>query len=197
MGMETVSGRIQTTSQAFENGVWPIISAAIGGGVIIPVENTSDKDFLDTHAGIDHWHVTGQRYKSIRGIASRCQWRFKHVFQTFTVRVGRKDLNSTELARRMYAYENRDKGLVRPYLFIQAWFEPPRGSFDKFICAGVAKMDDILEIIRDGKEGVDWRRQVTKTEWGQSDSNEFIVIDFETVKSKGYSFKFIEDKHDP
>ena len=196
MGMETVSGRIQSTSRAFEHGVWPSISAALGGGSIIPVEDTLDRGFLDTHAGIDHWHVLGGRHKAIRGIASRCQWRFKHVFHTFTVRVGRKDLESTELARRMYGFENRDKGVIRPYLFIQAWFEPPRGSFDNFICAGVAKMDDILQIIRDGKEGTDWRRQVTKAEWGQSDANEFIIIDFETVKSKGYSFKFVENKNE-
>lgn len=190
--MDTVSSRIHATSEAFEHGVWPAIASAIGGGSIIPVESTQDRGFLDTHAGIDHWHVMGGRHKTIRGIASRCQWRLKHIFPSFTIRIGRKDLGSTELARRMYAYENRDKGILRPYLFIQAWFDPPRGSYENFLMAGVAKMDDILEIIREGREGVDWSRKVTKAQWGQADANEFIKIDFETVKSKGYPFKLIE-----
>ena len=155
---------IRNTQQAFLNGVWPAVADTLGGGKIIPVEATGDREFLDQYAGIDHWHVLDGGHKVIRGIASRCQWRFKHVFKTFTVRIGRRAVEQTELAKRLYALENKDKGIVRPHLFIQAWFDEPKGSYDKFICAGVARMDDILTIIRDGVEGVDWKRDVTKFE---------------------------------
>jgi hypothetical protein len=188
----SIHDNIYKTQQAFLNGVWPAVAETLGGGKIIPVEATGDRDFLDQYAGIDHWHILNGKHKVIRGIASRCQWRYKHVFKTFTVRIGRRAVEQTELAKRLYALDNKDKGIVCPHLFIQAWFDAPKGSYENFLCAGIAKMDDILTVIRDGEEGIDWKRQTTKAEYGNVDFNDFAVVDFVTLKNRGYNFKYVE-----
>jgi len=157
------------------------------------VENVSDKKFLDTYSGIDHWHVLDGR-NLIRGIASRCQWPLYKRFQSFTVRIGRANVAATELAKRMHAMENAEKGWLRPHLFIQAFFGPPKGSYSQFLYAGIARMDDILRIIRDGKEGrdADWYVDTTSTKYGQTDAKRFAVVPFDTVKRWGCDFILCE-----
>ena len=194
---EAIETAIAATQRAFINGVWPEVANAIGGGKIIPVENVSDKEFLDIYSGIDHWHVLEGRCV-IRGIASRCQWPLRKMFQTFTLRIGRKAVAHTELAKRLHAMENAAKGWVRPHLFIQAFFGQPRGSYDTFLYAGIAKMDDVLRIVRDGQQGrnalnpKDWYEDQTQTKYGQTDAKRFAVIPFETVKRLGCKFTLVK-----
>lgn len=190
---QAIESAIAATQQAFINGVWPRVAKAIGGGTIIPVENVADKKFLDVYSGIDHWHVIESR-SIIRGIASRCQWPRYKMFQTFTLRIGRKALKQTELAKRLYAMEHASQGWVRPHLFIQAFFGQPHGSYDTFLYAGIARMDDILKIVRDGNKGQDasnpgdWYEDVTSEKYGQTDAKRFAVIPFDTVKRLGCDF---------
>lgn len=183
----TIKAGIAQTQRAFLNGVWPHVAAAIGGGTIIPVENVADKTFLDVYSGIDHWHVLEGR-SVIRGIASRCQWPLRKRFQSFTLRIGRHAVAQTELAKRLHAMENAAKGWVRPHLFIQAFFGPPHGSYGAFLYAGIAKMDDILTIVRDGTQGTDarnpqdWYEDQTSRKYGHTDAKRFAVIPFDTVR---------------
>lgn len=190
-----IKSAIAETQQAFIHGVWPQVASVIGGGKIIPVENVSDKEFLDTYSGIDHWHVI-ESQSAIRGIASRCQWPRSKQFQTFTLRIGNKAVAQTELAKRMHAMENSDQGWVRPHLFIQAFFGPPRGSYNAFLYAGIARMDDILRIVRDGVKGrdKDWYEDCTSLKYGQSDNKRFAVIPFATVNRWKCPFILCEGK---
>ena len=183
---------IGRTQEAFINGVWPQVAEAIGGGRIVPVEAVSNKEFLDQYSGIDHWHVMDNR-SLIRGIASRCQWPRYKMFQTFTIRIGNKAVEQTELAKRLYAMHHANKGWLRPHLFIQAFFGLPQWSYDTFLYAGIAKMDDVLTIIESGKRGkketsCDWWEDTTDAKWGQADHKRFAVVPFSTLQRKGLSF---------
>ncbi len=195
---QSIESAIAVTQKAFINGVWPQVAKAIGGGKIIPVENVAEKKFLDTYSGIDHWHVIEVK-SVIRGIASRCQWPLRKMFKTFTIRIGRAATEQTELAKRLHAMENVAQGWVRPHLFIQAFFGPPHGSHESFLYAGIAKMDDILKIIRDGQQGKnardpgDWYEDQTSIKYGHSDAKRFAVVPFETVKRLGCDFTLCEN----
>jgi len=184
---ENITAAIAQTQRAFLEGVWPQVAHAIGGGSIVPVENVADKEFLDIYSGIDHWHVIESK-SMIRGIASRCQWPLYKRFRTFTLRIGRKAVSQTELAKRLHAMEHAVQGWVRPHLFIQAFFGQPKGSYDSFLYAGIARMDDILRIVRDGQQGSnaanprDWYEDCTSAKYGQTDAKRFAVIPFATVK---------------
>jgi hypothetical protein len=186
---------IKQTQQAFIHGVWPRVAEAIGGGRIIPVEAISDKKFLDL-AGIDHWHVLESR-NLIRGIASRCQWPKYKRWQAFTIRVGNKAKDQTELAKRLYALKNAAKGWMRPHLFIQAFFAPPHSSYDTFLYAGIARMDDVLTLIRDGKRGrkgehgCDWYMDETSEKWGQTDAKQFAVVPFDSLTRNAHEFRLV------
>jgi hypothetical protein len=187
---------IRDTQQAFMHGVWPQVSARIGGGRIIPVEAVADKEFLDQYSGIDHWHVLADK-GLIRGIASRCQWPVSSRFQTFTIRIGNKCVEKTELAKRLYAMEHSDKGFVRPHLFVQAYFAQPKPSYDGFLYAGVAKLDDILTIIRDGIKGDrrntgDWWQDATSQKWGNTDAKQFAVVPFASLTKRRCDFMLID-----
>lgn len=190
---DEVEKAIKRTQEAFTKGVWPEVAEAIGGGTIIPVEAVSDKEFLDQYSGIDHWHVLENRHL-VRGIASRCQWPKYKMFQAFTLRIGRADIANTELAKRMHAMEHADQGWVRPHLFIQAFFAQPQWSYDTFLYAGIARLDDLLVIVRDGKKGSkqapqDWYEEVTSTKWGQKDRKAFAVIPWDSVVRRGCPFR--------
>lgn len=187
--MSDIEDQILKSRDAFVHGVWAKVSKEIGGGRIVPVEGEKNKEFLDQYSGIDQWHVN-EKQGAVRGIASRCQWTKKR-FYTFTVRIGNKAVERTELAKRIYAMENADKGWIRPHLFIHAYFGEPKWSYEDFRYAGVARMDDILKIIRDGKEGEDWHEDVTSSRWGNNDSKRFAYVEFDTVKRFGYPFKLV------
>jgi len=190
---------IRDSQQAFLCSVWPQVASRIGGGKIVPVEAVSDKEFLDQYAGIDHWHVLDS-HQLIRGIASRCQWPLYKHFQTFTVRIGRKAPGQTELAKRLYAKEHADQGWLRPYLFIQAYFEPPKPQNERLLYAGVAKLDDILTIITTGVKGKrpnegEWWEDVTSPRWGNEDANVFAVVPFASVQTRGMKFLLVNGNH--
>jgi hypothetical protein len=188
--MLDVEDQIIKSRDAFVHGAWAKVSKAIGGGNIVPVEGEKNKDFLDKYGGIDHWHVK-EDVGVVRGIASRCQWTYKR-FETFTIRIGNRAVERTEFAKRIYAMDHANDGWIRPHLFIQAYFDQPKGSYENMRYAGIARMDDILKIIRDGKVGIDWREDITSSRWGNDDENRFAVVEFSTVKRLGFPFRLVE-----
>jgi hypothetical protein len=214
---------------SFLHGAWPRLHEEFfcGTGSIVQVEGHEKAKFLDVFSGIDYWHVCEKG--GVRGIANRCQWpKVDHLpktWEAFTLRIGNLAIEDTELAKRLHALENREKGVLMPHYFVQSFFKPHdlydelrksvrektvNGVLEKLpgamICSGIARLADILKVIIDGKKvekfsfrysDGDWYEDVTSEEWGSYDAKRFAVIPWATLVKWKLPFKMIMPKPPP
>lgn len=136
---------LETSTQIFQESVYPEIQHFFGDGELIPVEAVTDNemaDTLDKHAGIDFWFV--EAGKGMFGIASRVQdggtdW------GTFTVRRRRFSGADTE-------FEKRQRQLDNDYLTPRFTCQAYTDGYD-FINAAVVRTRDLIDFIAGGARG--------------------------------------------
>lgn len=117
---------IKQSSGLFVDHVWPVISPAIGGGELVPVETVTESGFardLDTLAGVDAWQVS--RPDGMRPIASRVQQSELTMggyrpWNTFTIRYTRPSGSLTEFHKRLTSIRD---GFLHPHLTVQAYLD--------------------------------------------------------------------------
>jgi hypothetical protein len=189
---QTIKAKIAESSEAFHTKLWPLISSQLGGGRIVHVESVSDRDFfkqvLDMYGGIDTWHVNDEK-SLVRGLATRMQ-RTKKVFRTITIRFRRTSGAQTEIHKRMKSLQQPGQWL-HPSLVVQGYFEPCGLGYGSPMAAAIARMDDVIGVICDGEQGVDWRNprdwylDRTSSKWGNQDNTEFAVVPVESLENRG------------
>lgn len=177
-----VARDLSKSARCFVDVVWPQVGPWLGGGELIPVEGLDDAALLDMFAGIDGWHVQGNE-RRIRGLASRVQ-SAPHLYSSFTIRSRRVSGAETELAKRLAALYEPDKGWLFPAITVQGY-----AAADEFVAAGCIYTRDLYTYIADGQEGRDY--EVKRN--GQ-DGNEFYVVWWEDLRSDGVRLRTVGDE---
>ena len=111
---------MRRSQSAFQLHVWPALSLHIGGGRVVSMEASADKELrtlFDLSSGIDAWQAIDGC--GMYGIASRVQ-PSGHDWSTFTVRKSRHSGAKTEWAKLREAVFS-DDSRVYPKWFVQAY----------------------------------------------------------------------------
>ncbi|MFA5376470.1 MAG: hypothetical protein WC455_12060 [Dehalococcoidia bacterium] len=188
---------LKWSAAAFIKSIWPAISLNVGGGNLIPVEDTTDnKDFmrtLDQEAGIDAWQVIKDK-GVVRGIASRVQKIERNrdgiykPFNSFTIRYRRTSGSKTEYEKRLYAITHKSSGNLFPGFTVQGYINADTGQL---ISAAIVKTFDLFKHIEQGIEGKDKDYIIQSN---GSDGNEFIVVYWSKLVEAGRNIKIVQQR---
>jgi hypothetical protein len=130
---------LDASKSAFEALVWPAIAPLCGGGDLVHLEGSShrtDRD-LDTLAGIDGYQRITAR--GMRGIASRVQ-PVSRPWDTFTIRLARKNGSATEYAKRLAAITEAN-GWLYAHITVQAYITKDRREL---LAAAAVRTSDLM-----------------------------------------------------
>lgn len=147
---------------AFTQHVWQAISPHIGGGRVVSMEASQDKELrtlFDVASGVDAWQIVdgGGMY----GVASRVQ-PSGHDWSTFTVRLSRKSGARTEWAKLREAVYSKD-GRLYPQWFVQAYMSKDNARL--IACAAVKTAELVSHIDWFCQDGRDTRETYNAKFW--------------------------------
>jgi hypothetical protein len=163
MAMSLFSERLNRSSLAFRELVWPVIADDLGGGKLIEVETIKDNDFassLDCIAGVDCWQETAE---FMRAIAQRTQWGAN--YHTFTVRETLRSGHITEAAKRRIAIA---EGWLYPAITVQAYIID-----DHLVAAAWALTQNVIAACADER---------TWTQTNHQDGATFFCVPWQVVQ---------------
>ncbi len=188
---------LKWSAAAFTKSIWPVIGLRMGGGQLIPVEDTTDnKDFmrtLDQFAGIDAWQVIKDQ-SIIRGIASRVQkiersWDGTYKpYNSFTLRYRRTSGAKTEYEKRLYSITHKSSGNLFPGYTVQGYITEDTGQL---ISVAIVKTFDLFKHVDQGIEGKDKDYFIRAN---KADGNQFIVVYWAKLQEAGRNIQIIQQK---
>lgn len=178
---------LSASSAAFLNTVWPVIKPRLGGGELVPVESSEDKNMvrmLDMYCGIDGWHVSNNR--QMRGIASRVQWSDKS-WDSFTVRYARDSGAKTEYEKRKEDIEAK-AGWLFPYVTVQAYLSGTKQNSGELLSVAIIKTDALISACDEVVSGKATRDQGGIRRTGNAS---FIWCNWDWLANTGHPIKII------
>lgn len=164
---------MRKSQSSFLGQVWPAIGHMIGGGGVVSMELSEDRELralLDTKGGVDAWQVCDAG--GLYAIASRVQ-PVGFDFSTFTVRRTRAKSGAATEWDKISAAVHANDGRVCPKWTIHAYTD--RHGKELLSCAAVLTSDLVrhIEIFCDiGKD----------TRTNRKDGNQFWVVSWDSVK---------------
>ncbi len=140
----------------------------IKGDALISVEAHDSKlaKMFDMHSGIDAVHMV---YGQLRTVALRVQWVTN--YRTFTIRYKRRSGAITEYDKRKFAIHS-DKGLLYPYLTIQAYLDKRDNATTVLSCC-IVKTIDLYRYIEENLS-----KLKTKP---CPEGNQFLIVEFKEL----------------
>ena len=164
---------LRASARAFGGLVWPAIREHCGGGELVAIETADGYrplafEKLDTLAGIDYIQVEPDGV--LTGIAARVQPVDGAPWDTFTIREFRDSGRTTELEKRMAAYNRLHHEPMFPHWTVQAYVTA--GPTPQLLSAGVILTKQLFGHIGRTREGEGWRRRRTQNagflyvDWG-------------------------------
>ncbi len=164
--------------------VWPAIGDSLKGR-IVPVESVAADQFahdLDILAGIDFYERDPKGH-AMRGLACRVQriTSGRKPFDTFTIRSETDSGATTELEKRLWAYEHVAEGWLLPGLAVQAYIRMPEYSLAS---VAVCPYRGLLEYILTGEKDKDWFERDNRLDYA-GDTNRFVFVPWARMRAKG------------